>query len=366
MIYIDSLIKNGRANQDYVFAPKGKFLDINGDEFCCTVVFDGHGDEDCINKIREAGQNGKLLEIMRTAVDPATEMFEYTNNCKGGATMNAFRVYNRLIQNFNIGDSHAIVYKIVDTKAISKKESQDHSFDESEIERLKTQPHFLRVGQDKNKIDITHVSNDNTLQLDQLVQYVTFTSDPLKELHMTQSLGHYGDTGCDPSFFEIDTDPAFSYRCIHGSDGIWDVLGNTDKLTRLPTYTCQEIMELTDKRYAQTWAITSSVYPEYDGEKYTYPADKIDDRCVAIIDIDIRTDQKKPTEDYKVVGKNTDGSFTLFNGVTYITIAALSAAAAYAKLNGWWGTKLKKGSKETKTRYRQKRKGGMVSKRMKK
>lgn len=280
------LVKQNRAHQDYIF--QGTAQDERGEQFMCTVIFDGHGDKDCIDFLRAAGKNGTLLTMMGTE-NPCQTVFQSTQHCFGGSTMNAFRVYANRVENFNVGDSHAILYERNKLGQIVRGvECVDHSF--SENERIRLRQRGLQLLTTRTP-DITHVVDETTIQVVAHMNQVCLqkanriTGEGPPCMTLSQALGHYGEMGCEPSTFYLDFLPEHSYQCVHASDGVWDVLSERDKYERVAQATCDQLMALTDQRYGQTWRVVSDVFPEYHNQTFRYHPPHVDDRSIAMVTI---------------------------------------------------------------------------------
>ena len=275
---IDAVLNQARANQDY-FVVYRDLVDEKGKRFDVICVFDGHGDDECINAIRSMD-----LRQFFVLPNPCEALYEACRGFKGGATINLFRIYKDCIENHNIGDSQGKVFKMVDGTWVIQATSVMHSPDNPD-ERERLGVHAEYYDRSKGYNNITGPSEISSIAPGVSVTFLDAPPrDPL-QLMVTQALGHKGLTGCHPEFFSVPIVPGQRYRVICATDGPWDVLGDFDH-NALCTLSAQGIIDLVRVRYAQEWNVThSGVFAGLPNRKFTYPPSLWDDCAVCICDI---------------------------------------------------------------------------------
>jgi len=254
---IDHCIIPATSDEDFVVTFPSE---VNADKGPCIVlaVFDGHGKKcepvearQCLAHIKAAPLKQLLMEP-----EPVEAMVEYLKqkehqyNILTGATMAMARIYpaSGLVETFCMGDSKAVVW--VNGEIVY--ENVEHvSTNQDELARLRQ---LYEVISYEKPIG----NRQETLSPDEITMipspYVVFPGNiPLAP---TQSLGHFGRTGCKPCEGIINFDPARDVvQVAVYSDGIADVtsLHCPEDRTLVGTQSATVIAETARRRWSQEW-----------------------------------------------------------------------------------------------------------------
>jgi serine/threonine protein phosphatase PrpC len=74
-----------------------------------------------------------------------------------------------------------------------------------------------------------------------------------KRLACTQALGHEGLTGFCPDTVVVPLQPDTFYKIVVGTDGVWDMLMQTEVETLVTTLPGPELLDLVRTRWTQSW-----------------------------------------------------------------------------------------------------------------
>lgn len=211
------------------------------------IVGDGHGFDlvpDCMKKL-----------LWDDIIDMEKDkMYEYITNeiakiigdtLQSGSTLSIVKIYKTHIDCYWIGDSSIAIYR--NNKMVFK--SRDHdSSNPDEIDRVG------RLGIMKDPISSIQVLKPNTITKIS-DYYFNFGSlyFPCK-LNMTHSLGHKGKTGHFISHYRFQFKNKGYYKVVIGSDGLWDMICNSDldKLSDINT-DADILGKLALDRWNQSW-----------------------------------------------------------------------------------------------------------------
>jgi serine/threonine protein phosphatase PrpC len=231
--------------QDYTI--KGHYKNKETDEeFDWIALFDGHGTNRIIDKIK----NIDLEKFIATDNPPlALQNFLTNENIlskyeSSGSTMCVAKIYKEHIQCFTVGDSYLFVYQD-GVKIYSNPLHKWHN--ESEINRLKKIDSGLNL---TDSITFEVIAENIMTSLNS--KYLNFSNG--LQIAPTQTIGHNNITGISPETFYISLIPNSDYRIVMASDGVFDVLMNDeDEILEFSKKSCDEIVELAENRWKQSW-----------------------------------------------------------------------------------------------------------------
>jgi len=254
---IDRCIIPATSDEDFVVTFCSESNPTKGP---CSViaVFDGHGKKSeqvearqCLTHIKAAPLEQLLMES-----EPVEAMVEYLKpkehqyNVMTGATMAMARIYpaSGLIETFCMGDSKAVVW--INGEIVY--ENVEHvSTNPDELARLRQ---LYEVITYQKPIG----NRQETLSPDEITMvqspYIVFPGNiPLAP---TQSLGHFGRTGCKPCRGLVNFDPVRDVvQVAVYSDGVGDVttLHCPEDRTLIGTQTASVIAKTARRRWSQEW-----------------------------------------------------------------------------------------------------------------
>jgi len=231
--------------QDYTV--KGHYKnDETEEEFDWIALFDGHGTNRIIDKIK----NTDLNKFIATDNPPLALQNYLTNENilsryeSSGSTMCVAKIYKDHIRCFSVGDSYLFVYQD-GIKIYSNPLHKWHN--ESEINRLKTiDPGLLLT----DSITFEVIAENIMTSLNS--KYLNFSNG--LQIAPTQTIGHNNITGISPETFYIPLISNSDYRIVIASDGVFDVLmKEEDEILEFSKKSCDEIVELAENRWKQSW-----------------------------------------------------------------------------------------------------------------
>jgi len=280
---VSSSTKELQLSRGQDYATSGHYKD-EGEEFDWIALFDGHGGDPAIEKIRSLD----LGPIFATADPPRTlhdllltekvVEVDYRGITKmSGSTMCLAKIYKDHIQCFAVGDSELYVYE----DGVKVFVHEYHNWDNlAERERLLN----------KNPSIYTFPSSSFELVSPTLLQqtmpdYVHYQGG--NSLALTQAIGHNDMTGLRPNVAEIRIQPGKTYRVFMASDGVFDMLMLSEHEPFGVSRSCDEVISFAEGRWKQIW-------DQVDPNDSTRGLDKpfqftdsqhFDDLSVAIADI---------------------------------------------------------------------------------
>jgi serine/threonine protein phosphatase PrpC len=209
--------------------------------------FDGHGTDDCINILRR-------LDYSVIANDPV-KIIDYTSSWlyNSGSTMNftTIQVEDEIIvTNYNAGDSECLIY--VNGKVVF--ESVSHTLNKpGERERLRP---LLR---DVKPITgawapIPLSDRRMTVHRSDISNFKTGEA-----VVPTMALGHNNMTGFEPDIVTMRFKLTDHVRIISGSDGFWGMIVKTFDEDKLKTFTLEQLVNFTEKRWRQEWEYAADI-----------------------------------------------------------------------------------------------------------
>jgi len=214
--------------------------------FDYIIACDGHGDDSCINELRDVEWATIILEE-----DPVAKLREWLQTTRmayvfmSGSTLAIARIYKDYIELINVGDSQLMV--IMDNAVAYISEPHDLSNAE-EKERVTPLLQRTTMGIKLVVLSPTQIMAKR-VPLAVFSQYTTQLT-----LASTQSLGHCNVTGLCPSIVKIPYDTQ-KIRVIVMSDGITDMLNVEHDLSDLCTLTAEELADKYERRWMQEWIV---------------------------------------------------------------------------------------------------------------
>ena len=263
-----SIIQN-ESKQDFV--KSGRALDEDDIEYDYIVLADGHGS--LINKdividfIRNYDWDTKLR--FKNWYSTFTIEFEeiVPKSCSAGSTLSVVRIYKDVFECWWIGDSSIRVYE--NSEEIWK--SLDHdACNTQEHERLLEKGYNLKPEHKPYVLTPTSIT---------MVPSYRIIMGPRDKIAMTRCLGHKNMTGNEIEFAVIPRNTDYSYKVVVGSDGLWDLVCNTDTpFLASKDVDAKNLMEWIYCRWLQEW-----VYVHISGnKKITFPNWNRDDICIGV------------------------------------------------------------------------------------
>ena len=280
MPYIYSKDVKMRKGQDY--AINGSYMD-SSDIIYWIGIFDGHGDNQVINFIRNIKK--PTWDIIIRKENPMLMIFEMLltiNTRLSGSTGIISIIYPTYIKCFSIGDSSVLIFKNAEKIYSNTPHNMDNP---KELARL-----YNRLETHDISLEVLHSvpSICNSLEMGTKVGlYIRFG---VEKIAMSQALGHSNNTGFCPEISVIPYNPEDKIRVVAFSDGIGDMLcisnmGTEDMqkdLFDLSSMTGDEILEKIENRWFQSWVFNwSEIYPPVE---LKYKPDQFDDLSVSIWD----------------------------------------------------------------------------------
>lgn len=265
------------------------------------AVWDGHGPNLVIDIIRE--QN---LEKHFACTDPAESLQktidfeinkkkEQQNNIKyrsdisyskqnknkitdkiiysSGSTLSFAKIYrNKYTNKIKIlvewmGDSPIIIF--INDKLIFRSEKHD-AYNELELQRLNEKGIIYELHNSKHGFEVI---NEDTID-EKPCKYIMFDKKMNCSFAMTRSLGHNRITNIETQKKTIECNIDDEVKVIIFSDGVSDILNMDIDLEKLKTYSAEDIVELAEKRWKQSWY--------YNNKQIVFPCYGYDDCCCAI------------------------------------------------------------------------------------
>ena len=275
---INSKINQLSKKQDYIITDQAIDKET-GELFNWSVVFDGHGTDDCIRFIRNIPMD--IMTDFIVSDRPIENLAKYINDnlklhVSSGSTMCLIKIYQNRIVCINCGDSQAAIYKNGNIEFISK----EHSFkNEKEKARLADNVTYIPSS------DI-EIRDENTL-ISCYSEYIEWDSDYYTKLACSQALGHNGITGCAPDTVVIPITPGDRFKVIVGSDGLWDMIIKSDEKDMLLLWgmDADAIMKQTTDRWLQTWNMIDELKNSIIVHRAKYQPYQCDDIAVIVADI---------------------------------------------------------------------------------
>ena len=274
---INSKINQLSKKQDYIITDQAIDKET-GELFNWSVVFDGHGTDDCIRFIRNIPMD--IMTDFIVSDRPIENLAKYINDnlklhVSSGSTMCLIKIYQNRIVCINCGDSQAAVYKNGKLEFIT----EEHSFkNEKENARLANNVTYIP------SYDI-EIVDDSTL-ISVYSEYIEWNEDYTK-LACSQALGHNGITGCAPDTVVIPITPGDRYKVVIGSDGLWDMVikENDEDMLQLWGMDADAIMKQTTERWLQKWNMVDLLNNDDTVHYAKYEPHQCDDIAVVVADI---------------------------------------------------------------------------------
>jgi serine/threonine protein phosphatase PrpC len=269
MSSVTTSIKQNTSKQDFI--KSGSAIDENNIEYDYIVLADGHGSR--INKdividfIRNYDWDTKLK--YKNWYKTFTIEFEEIVPKSGGSgsTLSVVRIYKDIFECWWIGDSSIRLYE--NSEEIWK--SLDH-------DACNRQEHakLIKKGYNLKSEHKPYVLTPTSITMVPSYRIIMASQD---KIAMTRCLGHKNMTGNEIEFAVIPRNTDSRYKLVVGSDGLWDLVCNTDTSFLASEDTDAKIlMEWIYCRWLQEW-----MYVHISGnQKITFPNWNRDDICIGV------------------------------------------------------------------------------------
>ena len=266
---VTTSIKQNTSKQDFI--KNGRALDENGIEYDYIVLADGHGSR--INKdividfIRNYDWDTKL-RFKNWYSKFTIEFKEIVPKSSGsGSTLSVVRIYPYLFECWWIGDSSIRLYK--NSEEIWK--SLDHdACNTQERERLIEKGYHIKSEHKPFVLTPTSIT---------MVPSYRIIMASLDKIAMTRCLGHKNMTGNEIEFAVIPRNIDSSYKLVVGSDGLWDLVCNTDTpFLASKDVDAENLMGWIYDRWVQEWMYVNVL----GNQKIKFPDWNRDDICIGV------------------------------------------------------------------------------------
>ena len=292
------------SKQDY--CSQGSYVNSEGKQVYWSAAFDGHGSSDAISIIRRAD----LFEIMakdNPEIELQRQIDEFMNSkhisresYRSGATMvlakvTFYETYTE-IKFTNIGDSSGILYVNGEPIFVTK----EHNFENGEeMVRL------MSEGRVNTKMPIVKTSRaievySRNKLLSKKGSYINFVlpDGNFMELSPSQSLGHLGVCGLNPTVTVFRILPTDNFKIVLCSDGITDMMpvngvGSAIWLKFIQKSTAKEIVDIAYNQWKREWSVSQELVDKDRSEyidllkmpKVKFPTrGGYDDCCCAVME----------------------------------------------------------------------------------
>lgn len=236
---------------------------IHDGETTWLVVIDGHGKHrygtlpagkiDMITWLRTTFNWEELFKEINPE-NPISELHfaiinEYDCTSGIGACCTIAKVTENKITMWWVGDSTMKVYADKELVAETRKILNT---DSDEITRQSE--HNLKINVEK-----THnikVLNETDLTMVESKYYLVKTSRGVDKVAVIQSLGHDLAYGLSNNKIEVELERGKKYKLVGASDGLWDMISNTESDAAMVTdenYDAVALVELASQRWEQEW-----------------------------------------------------------------------------------------------------------------
>ena len=267
--------------QDQVY--KGQGIDVDtGEPFEWVCVFDGHGTNTCITRIREMSY-AHMNEIMAMA-EPVQNMAAEIERMWGpiihrnessGATMCLVKIFTNRLVCINCGDSQVMVFKNSERIHFSTVHDWEN---QAELARL------MPNGTTMVPASCFELVSSNQMKA-KYAEYFQFPDG--NRLALGQALGHGGRTGYAPDTVVIPFLPTDAIRVVGGSDGLWDMamVHDDNDVHMLLTMDCKTLLNVFSSRWLQLWNMEVPDTNPIEIQRCRYRSCDCDDISVFVVDM---------------------------------------------------------------------------------
>ena len=280
-IQIDEKIVQLFKRQDHIITGSGK-VTSTGESFQYLATFDGHGENYCIDFIRNSITREAMDAIMEsdTPVQTLAGLINAPNaegkyvvplhNSTSGSTMCLVKIYTDRAVFHCLGDSRMMC--IIDNECVFfSKEHKSHSNPEEKARVIAAGATCIPAG---NIQVLTPTRITPSVE-----EYVCYPSNASIRLAMTRCLGHNMGKStdaliCEPEITTIPFTASNHVRILSGSDGFWDMILLDDEgdMSALRTQSCVALVDKVVMRWKQKWVVVLDEYPgKFFGQQFTEP-----------------------------------------------------------------------------------------------
>lgn len=268
---VSTSVRQNTSKQDFVTSGKG--TDENGVDYDYIVLADGHGSltnrDIIIDFIRKYEWNTQLKYKNWYEGFTLASQDVVSKSTGSGSTLSVVRIYSDRFECWWIGDSSIRIYQ--NSEEIWR--TIDHDANNLvEHKRLKNLNYNYWFKSETKPMVLT----PNTLTM--VPSYRSILA-PRDKIAMTRCLGHRNMTGNEIEFETIPRVIDATYKLLIGSDGLWDMVCDTDTpLLSSKETTAEEIMEWVYSRWIQEWTY---IYGN-NKQKINFPDWNRDDICLGV------------------------------------------------------------------------------------
>lgn len=234
--------------QDHIFKSHNNIDPILQTNFTMIEVYDGHGDNTCIDCIKKMNTT-EIITSNPFAPELALEMMLKKKKpympYNSGSTFSCVKIFDNYVDCRSTGDSEIRVF--INKECVYK--SPNHNW--SNLEEQERIQHITNI---VPNLKPQLLSATSITMVDSA--YVNWKLCPTQlNLMPTQSLGHRGITGLQPAVKRIDFSNEDDVIIIIGTDGLWDMIqdGDEDNELLCSFTTADEICKLAEERWKQEW-----------------------------------------------------------------------------------------------------------------
>ena len=281
---VSSSTKELQLSKGQDYALSGTFKDEeSGEEFNWVALFDGHGGDETIAKIRSLdlgpifATNDPPKTLQDLLVTEKVVGFNYKFTKMSGATMCLAKIYKDRIVCFAVGDSELFVYEDGVKVFVHTYHNWDNLEERERLSKLDKEIYSLP----SRSFEVVSPSLLNHTA----PYYIHYPGG--NSLALTQAIGHNNVTGLRPEVAEIPISPGKSYRIFMASDGVFDMLMPSEQETFSLSKSCDEVISFAEGRWKQIWdQADSNDLTKGLGRTFQFTKpDHFDDLSVAIAEI---------------------------------------------------------------------------------
>jgi serine/threonine protein phosphatase PrpC len=289
-IAIDHGVRNISSAQD--FTSKGSGIDLDtGKSFKWCALFDGHGKNNTIDFIRSQlerwasciCEKDPMVALQQRLLDLNIVPYGMTS----GTTALIAKIFQDQIQVFSVGDSEARVFR--NGELIWKNEHHELT-NNYEVLRLRKMYAYPSKPFEIKWTDNIKVLSADTIASCKSMKIILPSNDGRRSsdihLALTQAIGHTGRFGTAPETFSCSIEEGANYRIVFMSDGVGDMMIPAEEM-QLATMMCDEMLDLGEGRWKQTWKVVDIKDPEggVKGNHQFTKKEEFDDVSAMVVDI---------------------------------------------------------------------------------
>lgn len=232
-----TFINNQANGQDFVKSGKSTGA---GEPYSYMIVTDGHGTNIVINALRQLPWD--VIIDSANIIGEINKRLNLLFTLGSGATLSIVKVFEDRFECEWVGDSTIVIFD-KDHHILFK--SRDHNSsnpdEEKRLQHIRAEVSWKPIALNSKRITVETNKTYHFAYRD--------------ILNMTRSLGHGNLVSCESDKVTLERTKGDKYRVVVATDGLWDILCDDDYQT-ISQMTTQEIGELANQRWTQTWEYT--------------------------------------------------------------------------------------------------------------